>query len=381
MKRIPSILLVFFTAAAATSFFIKPLILSVSRRQLEGVCRGSSVSVAGAQLSPWGSVSLSGISIRKQPSYFITIRRIKIEYSLSSLLKASLKKILVDGLSVTIATPRDDLSAFRSELTLGPPGVFKVGAIEISGAQGEIQSKDLRFVGRGSAGINLSDSSLYYVDLKIDTFDGAGLKAKDVVLKARQGEPRGIILTGPIEYNKLKIKAVKGSASLKEKVLFLEGVSVQTLDGDLTGHAAVRMEGPVEYSAEFSASGLDLKAAVDDFELSDKMEMTGGLTGDLQIKGKGDGGLSLNGAFSVVSPGGTLIIKDKRVIQTIAKSTKQSFDAVVESFKDYHYGKGDIRLGLEGKDLRVGIFLEGEQGKRSIDITVHDASWARLFQQ
>jgi hypothetical protein len=67
-----------------------------------------------------------------------------------------------------------------------------------------------------------------------------------------------------------------------------------------------------------------------------------------------------------------LTITDDKFLNNVAKSSGQSLDILVESFKNYHYNTGVMKLSLERGDIVFDIALEGEAGKRNLSIVLHD---------
>ncbi|MGD9015028.1 MAG: YdbH domain-containing protein, partial [Candidatus Omnitrophota bacterium] len=117
---------------------------------------------------------------------------------------------------------------------------------------------------------------------------------------------------------------------------------------------------------------LDLETLVHDFGLNKKVELSGKLTGRLNFQGAGLNLHALNGDFSSAEYGGRLIIKDTQFLENLARNSKQPLDIFVESFQDYEYNTGIIRLALDKGNLILDIALDGEAGKRNLNITLHD---------
>ena len=100
--------------------------------------------------------------------------------------------------------------------------------------------------------------------------------------------------------------------------------------------------------------------------------MTGRLNGDLVFENRGTEISILNGKLSNLGSGGMLIIKDTKFLENMARNTGQSTDLLVENFKNYHYNIGSIKLFLENNNLALDTALDGETGKRDINIVLHD---------
>jgi hypothetical protein len=92
----------------------------------------------------------------------------------------------------------------------------------------------------------------------------------------------------------------------------------------------------------------------------------------MTVTGRGADIHILDGDFSAVDPGGLLEIKNEEFLKNIARNSQQPLDIVIASFKDYHYNVGALRVALEKSDLVFDAALDGETGKRNINITLHD---------
>jgi hypothetical protein len=92
----------------------------------------------------------------------------------------------------------------------------------------------------------------------------------------------------------------------------------------------------------------------------------------LRLEGTGGSFRILDGAFAAREPGGKLIIKDKQFLERLAASTNQSLNMIVENFRDYHYNTGIIKAGIDQGNIVLNAELEGQAGKRSLGIVLHD---------
>jgi hypothetical protein len=67
-----------------------------------------------------------------------------------------------------------------------------------------------------------------------------------------------------------------------------------------------------------------------------------------------------------------MVVKDETMLKNMARAADQPLDILMESFKDYHYNTGVMKLGLARDDLNLDIILDGEKGKRNLSVTLHD---------
>jgi len=117
---------------------------------------------------------------------------------------------------------------------------------------------------------------------------------------------------------------------------------------------------------------MKIEQFIRDFKLQEKFFMDGELNGSILLKGKGTDVQVVDGNFTASPKGGMLIIKDARFLENIARRADQPLDLLVESFRNYHYNTGIISLSLKEDDLILGMALDGETGKRDLNITLHD---------
>lgn len=111
----------------------------------------------------------------------------------------------------------------------------------------------------------------------------------------------------------------------------------------------------------------------------EKFQLNSNLDGNLSLSVKGFRVGSLNGEFSSLGAGGTFIIKDANFLKNLARNSGQPLDIVVESFKNYHYNKGNLKVTLEKGNLFLDIALDGENGRRDINIVLHDFRYCQRF--
>jgi len=177
-----------------------------------------------------------------------------------------------------------------------------------------------------------------------------------------------------IKLNNLTISGIDGKFKIAGNQLNLSPVSAQSLGGIIDADIKIKFDQIAGYEAVLKFTALDIAKFIRDFDLKDKFEMTGRLSGNLTLKGQGSDIKTLNGELSTLKSGGMLIIKDTKYLENIARNTNQSLDLLVENFKNYHYNIGAIKLSLNNNNLMLDAALDGETGKRDIKIVLHDFS-------
>jgi len=192
-----------------------------------------------------------------------------------------------------------------------------------------------------------------------------------VYLEASQNK-QGELSIEKVQYDKVKIENIKSIIRLDDKTFYINSLSAKVFKGDILGNLSLKISKDWEYFCHLNFTNIDLADFIDSFNLQNKVQANGTLVGSLDLKGREAGITVLDGGFKALGSGGMLVIKDDNFLENTAKKTGQSLDIISESFKDYYYNNGVIKLSLDKGNLIFNIALEGEKGKRNLDIIVHD---------
>ncbi|TAN60771.1 hypothetical protein EPN16_04575 [bacterium] len=181
------------------------------------------------------------------------------------------------------------------------------------------------------------------------------------------------------DFGKLRLRGCRGRVAFRPGRADLDLSSCDIFGGKISGSAELGLNGSLAYSSELSLSGINPDDFIKDFELGEKFRMSGNLSGAVRIEGKGDGLEILNGSLLAAQPGGTLVITDRSFLENISRASGQSFEMLVESFRNYRYNTGILKLSLDKGNLIFDITLDGEAGRRKLDIVAHDFSLRGLM--
>jgi len=372
MKKLFFILLAVSFSIFFSAILINPAIIFLAKRQLNTIFKGSEVAIGSCRLNPVKQFSLFEISIKNKQAYSLLVAEARVEYSLFSILKGKIGKFSVKDAKINIDLPQKSITAFSQYLNLGPQGVFRVQSLELSDCKLAVKAKDFNADGFVSSQVNLAEKIMDYLDVKIDSLGIQGLQVSGISFKAAQGSTEGYCGISRIKYDKLAVSGIKSQVMLSGKELFLENVSANAFDGNIGGNLKLKIDQDFSYGAVLKITNFDIARFIDDFDLKEKFEMTGRLSGDLTFNGKGPDIETLDGKLSSLESGGMLIIKDTGVLENMARDTNKSLNLLVENLKDYHYTIGTIKLFLDNSDLIMDTVLDGETGKRTISIVLHD---------
>jgi len=375
MKRKTYILLIILLLVLVIAISTKPIIIFVAKKQLADVFPESKISIGGCAIKAASQLSLFNIEIKKANIYNFKIKEARVSYNPLSLLRCKIKKFYLGDTSVSFVLPQKSITEFGSYFNL-KPSIFFVSSMELGELKLDLKSKEMSLEGGVRLGVNLVGQVIDYLELKISSLEVQGLKLNKGFLAANQKSP-GEFNIEKIQYDKAKIEGIRSKIRLEGKNLFLENLSAKAFDGELQGDLALTLDKEPQYLGHIKAINLDLEKFAQDFNLKEKFQMSGKLVGELAFKGSGANVQILDGNFSTVEPGGRLTITDDKFLKNVAQNSGQSLDILVESFKDYHYNNGVMKLSLEQGNLILDIALNGEAGKRNLNIVLHNFKFGK----
>ncbi len=182
----------------------------------------------------------------------------------------------------------------------------------------------------------------------------------------------GDISIGLFKHDKLKIRNVKINARWHGGYIYLESFTGDILNGTVIGSGDIQLSNPINYVIKLQFNNLDLKRFVHDFELHDKFVLTGFLNGKVTLSGVGQKIHILDGDLTSSIGGGDLTISDTKFLENMAASAKLPSNLVVDSFKNYHYNEGLVRMFMDQGNLHLDVGMEGKGGKRNLNVVLHD---------
>jgi hypothetical protein len=324
------ILVVIFSAAVY--FFAKPILLSVTQKELHKIFKESSVQGIKVTLD---FAEFQNIKIREK-SFDVDIKKTRVYYDLRSILNKKINK--AEAIDVGLNFYKDDI---------------------------KIKAK-------ASLQLDMVTKSIDYIKLNISSCKTNLFEIEDLILSVSQGQDAGEFYIKGIKYNNLKVADIMGKSELKGKFLRISPLLVSFLGGNVKGEFNITLDQDMYYNLSLDTRGMEIKRFVDDMKLNEKFDMTGRLGGAFYLSGKGHDIKDIKGDFNTDAPGGVFIIKDKTFLENAAKQSNQSLDKLVESFKNYNYNNGIIKLFMESGNIGLDLKLNGSAGKRSLIVILHD---------
>lgn len=372
MKRLIYILLIVSLILLTLSVYANPLIIFLTKKQLEKVFKDSNVTVAGCSFNPARHLRLFDIQIRNNKVYDFKVKEAGFYYNPFFLFTRGIREFYLKDAEICLNLGQKGISEFAKYIDIGKRSIFPVGSLELSGLGLDIRSRDLTLRGNLSVGIDLAKQLLSHSYLRIDSLNIQGLGLDNATFRLCQGLSNSEFYIGQVQYNKLKLREIKAYPKLQNNILSLDSLSAALLDGKLEGDLQIGLHPAVEYSGRLNFSNLDLDTFIKDFELEEKVSLSGRVGGAITLRGRGPQLSLLSGGLTVDLPGGILTIKDVKFLENLAAKSGESMDILMESFTNYSYNTAVLKLSLDKGDLICNIALEGPSGKRNLDITLHD---------
>ncbi|MDD2689762.1 MAG: YdbH domain-containing protein [Candidatus Omnitrophica bacterium] len=373
MKRIIYILLSIALLVLITGILINPVISLLAKRQLRNIFSKSTVVIRECTFKPFHQLSLGGIEIRRRPFYDLKAKEIKIGFSIFSLFQGGITKLSLSQPQVTVDLPEDNLSEFAKLLNLNSEKrAFMINSLALSDLNLNLRFKDLQAKANISTELNLKEQLIGYLALSLEYLTTPQWHLKNASLNATQILPSDYLDIAQVQFGKIGIKKIKAKARLEEKNLHLDSLSADFLGGKIDGDMTFKTDTGFSYAANLNFINLDGDTFVNDLNLGEKFNLSGKLSGTLNVRGRAGEIEAINGDFNADEPGGVLTIKDEQYLKEIARNSNQSLEILLESFKNYHYNKGAMNLHLEGRDLVMDVALNGPSGKFNLKVIIHD---------
>jgi len=358
--------------SAILSVFANQLVAAAAKQQLKRIFPGSAVTIGKCSLDPMRSLTFSDIEIKIDKTYNLKIEKIKIGYKIFSLLTGNIVDVSVNNSSLIINSLRKNTAELKNLVNLSAPAVFRVKKTTLSKASLKLKTRDLDFNGALSLRFSQEEKSTEHIDLQIDRLKIKGVLLEGGYLKGNLINATADLAIKKLEYADAVISDMHGRARLEGPFLSLDPLTARLFDGHIKGNVKAGIDKNGEFTFFLTCTALNLATFVKDFELSDKFQLTGELNGMIIMNGSAHKIKSLNGDFSTNPSGGVLIIKDTNFLEDMAKKSGQSLDMLVENFKNYRYTIGAMKVSLNEGNLIFDITLEGEAGKRTFNVILHN---------
>ncbi|MCM8823934.1 MAG: YdbH domain-containing protein [Candidatus Omnitrophica bacterium] len=379
-KRNLLFIFIIFLLVFLALLFIEPLIIHLAKTRIEKILPNCSVKIGDCKFELFDRLNFSSIEISKLPHYELRIDNLNIFYNLDSIVNKKLLKVSLHGGYININLPQRNLLFIPNVTSTSPKKSFLfLDFLELTNIEINLDFSDCKINGKISTILSLKDINrlFKFLDLNIDYGEIGNFKIEYGNININE-DSSGLFKLNKLKYNDLLLRNIYGNIRLGYREVYLPYFSGELFGGHLSGNLGFLYKNNPIYSFEFKFFNIDTSRVVKAFKFMDKVWIKGRVDGELVFKIEDNNLNVINGYFSAIEPGGNLTIKDKRLLEKLPGVSSKQLDLLVESFKDYSYNRGVVKLGLQGNDLLVEINLDGDKGKRNLNINFYDFNRAIL---
>lgn len=355
------------------SFFTIPLIINVAKWQLQRVFPASAVSIEKCHFNPKGSLAFSNIHIKREDAYDCIIKEVSIHYKIPQVFIGFIDNVRIDNPLLYVNLRKATAGKLSEMVNISKRSIFSIREADLSDMQVKLATRDLDLDGRISLRFSQKEKDLQYVDAFFNTLKIHAVLFEEVRIKENPSlDIVADLSVKKIVYDKAVIRDLTGALYRDGAVLSFDSLIAQLFNGDIRGDIKVALDRKSDFSIDLNCADLSLDTFVKDFKLDDRFQLTGRLSGNVSLSGRGFNLDDIRGTLKTDPGGGLLVIKDTGFLKKIASRSGQSLDMVVENFKNYVYTIGIVEVSLDKGDIILDIEMEGASGKRTFNIVLHD---------
>jgi hypothetical protein len=329
---------------------------------------GTKVSIGSISGSLVSDITLSHIAIEDAYSK-ISFEAATLNYTLPGLFRKSIDQLSLqkgEAIYHSVGHPMPVIS-YGSDSSGAP---VKLSKLAISDLKLDIETQDMTLNGKISFVRDLElnkfeDASITLPKLRLGT-----IMIKDLNSKVNYAQ-RGKLTIRQVAFQKWNMDDIQIDLELRNDKLGIRLDSALWLGITLTGAGEVRFAPSPSYAFKIEITALPISRILTTYEWDKKLSVSGQLGGTLEIEGTGARITTLKGVLRNATDG-NIVILDQAFLQRIADSAKQPIEIIKATFENYHYNTGEVAVSLDDQNIRLGIDLNGEAGKRNLEVYLHD---------
>jgi len=174
-------------------------------------------------------------------------------------------------------------------------------------------------------------------------------------------------------YQQKEVKDIVSFVLINKHVVLVERAEAGILGGHMRTTGFIEtprgLSEPGIYSFVVHLKDVQLKDVMAFLGSAKKLDASGVFNGEAVVIWKAGRLHLLRGELNSIS-GGWLWIKDPSLLgQAVSDPGRQNI--VIENLKNYYYDIGKVELRNLGQDIRMDVVLEGEAGRRSLELFWH----------
>ncbi|MDD5610079.1 MAG: hypothetical protein PHH69_00855 [Candidatus Omnitrophica bacterium] len=310
------------------------LVFKIARANLKKTLPISKLEIKRIEFNPFTHLLLEGVSIKSPlQKYSIYLASVRADYTLFSILRSTVNKVELIGINVSI---EDN--------------------VKVNPAKPILNVKEIRASG-----------FVKFRDVEIKNF-----KAQIFQQEFSRPHLKGSLSAEAVNMKKVKLANLNAAIDVTPESLSVPEFDLTAFKGEIKGKALAKISKPaINFSVDLKGKNVDLAQMDEDLELKEKVEISGLCDFSLLVKGNEGGLTDLSGGLDTHEGGGKFIITDKQALSNLNYAQGVSFDAALESLKNYRYDEGNAKVYIEDGNIVLHMLMDGELGKRDLMVVYH----------
>ena len=279
--------------------------------------------------------------------------------------------LVLGDMGISLKTPSKNFPKLQVPESNGGFLPLLLASVSVRDLRFDIQTRDLSMNGALSFTRNLRSETFESLSLDLSSL-ALGLATAKEIRASSDAPGTGDFSVGSLLFSKFKVENLRGLFQVSDAGVLLEKMNARFLDGTVKGRLTLTRLGTLPVcTAELDLTDIPVASFLKLWEWEKKVAANGKLRGHLIAEISGGKLTRLDGAM-LATADGNFVILDQAFLENIAARAKQPIEIVRASFEDYHYNTGTVGVSLEENKLRLRLDLEGEKGKRDLEVTLHD---------
>jgi len=374
LKKLITVIIIVLPAAALLPYALKPVLHVVIKNSIAEQIPGAVVKIAGIETG-FSGISVKGLNVEKKNTLQVDVPDLYLRFSVPGLLKGALSEIRVNNPVLKITAPEKKFESLKKLFLAGKKkgkGIF-IQVVSINNLEVEVRTKDILFKGKVNLAVDLGAGAVKTTDIVLDSFSSMDINAKNISIKSDNKGSKLAFGCGTFKYRKFVIDNAESSIEiLPDNTVGFNNFKADFAGGIINGLIKFEKSDILSYRAKFDFRNIDLSSIMKSFEVDNKLDLSGRMEGSLEFAGDEKRINAIAGDFVTDAPGGIMYMKDDSMLKSMAEKYKQDINILLESFRNYHYNKGHMKVRLEANDIVMDAGLEGEAGNRNLIIVLHE---------
>ncbi|MDD3982365.1 MAG: hypothetical protein WC583_00985 [Candidatus Omnitrophota bacterium] len=322
------------------------------------------------RVNPFGYIRLKGLLLDVPGKYVFFADAVSLEFSPVSLFCGRPRRVYLENPLLLLACNASGGNGISGGLKLPR---FMPERLDIRNAEIRNGPNCPAFGIKGSLSAGFSGTSLTDLSAGVDTLRAGQFFASGISVYLPGENKEGQITMREFAFRDLRLEKVKGKVWVDEKGAAQALFSPVALwSGSLTAAADlyVSADGGIKYKCRFQVKNSDLEVVSRELGFSEKVALGGITSGEAVLEGGGSGLQDVSASLGTQS-GGSMNIRDKKILDYLAVQSGRPLQTIYDSLRDYRYRSAILNLSTVEQELRIYAVFEGGQGKRVFDVRLH----------